>query len=141
VAGTCSDGETTSPFAVWLLRVVAWLLIAVTLGVAVLPLIVATGAQAAPTASYASLADTKFGRHLLSLRQGVDAKAPASVPPNTRFTVAVSPDPHHHPLTSPTTTLRSSSPEWSHTPRWTWEQILDRGEAGFLFDPWRVLPL
>lgn len=59
-------------------------------GVAVLPLLVATGAEAAPpTASYACRADTKFGRHLLSLRQGVDAKAPATVPPNTRFTVAV----------------------------------------------------
>ncbi|TDD18831.1 hypothetical protein E1218_25280 [Kribbella turkmenica] len=60
------------------------------LGVAVLPLLVATVAQAAPpTASYACRADTKFGRHLLSLRQGVDAKAPATVPPNTRFTIAV----------------------------------------------------
>jgi dehydratase len=57
---------------------------------AVLPLLVATGAEAAaPTASYACRADTKFGRHLLSLRQGVDAKAPAAVPPNTRFTIAV----------------------------------------------------
>ena len=60
------------------------------LGVAVLPLLVATGAEAAPpTASYACRADTKFGRHLLSLRQVVDAKAPATVPPNTRFTIAV----------------------------------------------------
>jgi dehydratase len=60
------------------------------LGAAVLPLLGATGAEAAPpTASYACRADTKFGRHLVSLRQGVDAKAPATVPPNTRFTVAV----------------------------------------------------
>jgi dehydratase len=64
------------------------------LGVAVLPLVVATGAEAAPpAASYACRADTKFGRHLLSLRQGVDAKAPATVPPNTRFTVAVDLEP------------------------------------------------
>ncbi|MGY4765357.1 hypothetical protein ACXC9Q_00405 [Kribbella sp. CWNU-51] len=57
---------------------------------AVLPLLVATDAQAAqPVASYACRADTKFGRHTLSLRQGVDAKAPATVHPNTRFTIAV----------------------------------------------------
>jgi dehydratase len=63
---------------------------ALALGVVVLPLLVATGAEAAPpTASYACRADTKFGRHLLSLRQGVDAKAPATVRPNTRFTIAV----------------------------------------------------
>lgn len=60
------------------------------LGVAVFPLVVGTGAVAAPpAASYSCRADTKFGRHLLSLRQGVDAKAPATVPPNTRFTIAV----------------------------------------------------
>jgi len=60
------------------------------LGVAVLPLLVATAAEAAgPTASYACRADTKFGQHLLSLRQGVDAKAPATVRPNTGFTIAV----------------------------------------------------
>ncbi|MGW7684326.1 hypothetical protein ACWGID_26520 [Kribbella sp. NPDC054772] len=44
---------------------------------------------AQPVASYACRADTKFGRHTLSLRQGVDAKAPATVRPNTRFTIAV----------------------------------------------------
>lgn len=55
-----------------------------------LPLFVATGAETAvPIASYACRADTTFGRHLLSLRQAVDAKAPATVPPNTRFTIAV----------------------------------------------------
>ncbi|WP_020391975.1 hypothetical protein [Kribbella catacumbae] len=46
-------------------------------------------AAAAPTASYACLADTKFGRHTFSLRQGVDAKAPATVRSGARFTVAV----------------------------------------------------
>lgn len=55
----------------------------------VLPLLVATGAGATPTATYACRADTKFGRHQLSLRQGVDARAPATVRPNTRFTIAV----------------------------------------------------
>ncbi|MFG1627323.1 hypothetical protein [Kribbella sp. NPDC049227] len=61
----------------------------IVLGVAVLPLLLATGAEAAPTASYACRADTKFGRHLVSLRQGVDAKAPATVRPNTRFAITV----------------------------------------------------
>jgi dehydratase len=42
-----------------------------------------------PIASYACRADTKFGRHTLSLRQAVNATAPATVRPNTRFTVAV----------------------------------------------------
>ncbi|MEV4263221.1 hypothetical protein [Kribbella sp. NPDC049584] len=42
-----------------------------------------------PLASYACRADTKFGRHTLSLRQAVNATAPATVRPNTRFTVAV----------------------------------------------------
>ncbi|TCO46793.1 dehydratase [Kribbella antiqua] len=55
-----------------------------------LPLLVATTASAAPpTASYACRAATKFGRHELSLRQVVDAKAPAIVPPNTRFSITV----------------------------------------------------
>jgi dehydratase len=38
------------------------------LGVAVLPLLLPTGADAAPTASYACRADTKFGRHRVSVR-------------------------------------------------------------------------
>src|SRR4051812_2734099 len=42
-----------------------------------------------PIASYACRADTKFGRHTLSLHQAVNATAPATVRPNTRFTVAV----------------------------------------------------
>ncbi|WUJ75210.1 hypothetical protein OG809_18475 [Kribbella soli] len=42
-----------------------------------------------PIASYACRADTKFGRHTLSLRQAVNATAPATVRPNARFTVAV----------------------------------------------------
>lgn len=42
-----------------------------------------------PTATYACRADTKFGRHTVSLHQGVDAQAPATVPANTRFTIAV----------------------------------------------------
>ena len=42
-----------------------------------------------PTATYACRADTKFGRHTVSLRQGVDAQAPATVTANTRFTIAV----------------------------------------------------
>ncbi|GAA1557035.1 cyclase [Kribbella sancticallisti] len=42
-----------------------------------------------PTASYACRADTKFGRQTFSLRQGVDAKAPATVTPGARFTIAV----------------------------------------------------
>ncbi|WP_432888499.1 hypothetical protein ACQPYH_07775 [Kribbella sp. CA-245084] len=42
-----------------------------------------------PIVSYACRADTKFGRHTLSLRQAVNATAPATVRPNTRFTVAV----------------------------------------------------
>ncbi|NEA31477.1 hypothetical protein [Streptomyces sp. SID13031] len=48
-----------------------------------------TAAAAAPTASYACQADAKFGRHTFSLRQGVDAKAPATVHAGQRFTVAV----------------------------------------------------
>ncbi|MEU4196165.1 hypothetical protein AB0E69_29960 [Kribbella sp. NPDC026611] len=51
----------------------------------------------APVATYACRADTKFGRHTLSLRQGVDAKAPATVRPNTRFTIAVDPKPGQLP--------------------------------------------
>ena len=42
-----------------------------------------------PIASYACRADTKFGRQTLSLRQAVNASAPATVRPNTRFTIAV----------------------------------------------------
>ncbi|MDX2972885.1 hypothetical protein PWY87_12990 [Kribbella solani] len=62
---------------------------------AVLPLLTiqlppAQAASAAqPVASYACRANTKFGQHTLSLRQGVNAKAPATVRPNTRFTIAV----------------------------------------------------
>jgi dehydratase len=53
--------------------------------------------QAQPIATYACRADTKFGRHTVSLRQGVDAQAPAVVPANTRFTIAV----HLQPGTLP----------------------------------------
>lgn len=49
----------------------------------------ALAAPAAPTASYACRADTKFGKQTFSLRQGGDAKAPASVRRGERFTVAV----------------------------------------------------
>jgi dehydratase len=52
-------------------------------------LITPTASAAQPVASYACRANTKFGQHLVSLRQGVDAKAPATVRPNTRFTIAV----------------------------------------------------
>ncbi|MFI5696144.1 hypothetical protein ACIA58_30095 [Kribbella sp. NPDC051586] len=52
-----------------------------------------TPANAQPVASYACRANTKFGQHTLSLRQGVDATAPATVRPNTRFTIAVDPQP------------------------------------------------
>ncbi|WP_328334449.1 hypothetical protein OHA70_19190 [Kribbella sp. NBC_00382] len=44
---------------------------------------------AAPTASYACRADTKFGKHTFSLKQGVNAKVPASVRAGSGFTVAV----------------------------------------------------
>ncbi|MEV8373726.1 hypothetical protein AB0P21_13355 [Kribbella sp. NPDC056861] len=44
---------------------------------------------AGPTASYACRADTKFGKQTFQLRQGVDAKAPATVRSGQRFTVAV----------------------------------------------------
>ena len=58
--------------------------------VVTLALLTPTNAQAAqPMASYACRANTKFGQHTLSLRQGVDAKAPPTVRRNTRFTVAV----------------------------------------------------
>ncbi|MFG1906359.1 hypothetical protein [Kribbella sp. NPDC048928] len=50
-----------------------------------------------PTANYACRADTKFGRHTISLRQNVDAQAPAAVRANTRFTIAV----HSQPGTLP----------------------------------------
>ncbi|MEV6268132.1 hypothetical protein AB0L64_13225 [Kribbella sp. NPDC051936] len=52
---------------------------------------------APPVATYACRADTKFGRHTVSLRQAVDAQAPAVVPANSRFTVAV----HLQPGTLP----------------------------------------
>lgn len=42
-----------------------------------------------PIATYACRANTKFGRHSVSLRQAVNATAPATVRPNTRFTIAV----------------------------------------------------
>ena len=42
-----------------------------------------------PVAAFACRADTKFGKHTVSLRQGVDAQAPVTVPANTRFTIAV----------------------------------------------------
>ncbi|HET6295529.1 MAG TPA: hypothetical protein VFG33_19230 [Kribbella sp.] len=45
-------------------------------------------AAAAPV-SYACRADTKFGQHHLSLRQGADAKAPATVKPGGVFEVVV----------------------------------------------------
>jgi dehydratase len=58
--------------------------------VAVIPLFLATTAQAAaPRANYSCRADTKFGRHMVSLSQGVDAQAPPTVRHNTRFTIAV----------------------------------------------------
>ena len=50
-----------------------------------------------PIATYACRADTKFGRHTISVRQAVEAQAPASVRANTRFTVAV----HLQPGTLP----------------------------------------
>ncbi|TDW98865.1 hypothetical protein [Kribbella sp. VKM Ac-2566] len=50
-----------------------------------------------PVATYACRADTKFGRHTISVRQAVDAQAPAAVPANTRFTIAV----HLQPGTLP----------------------------------------
>jgi dehydratase len=43
---------------------------------------------AAPTASYACRADTKFGKQTFSLKQGVDAKAPATVKAGAGFTMA-----------------------------------------------------
>ena len=45
--------------------------------------------NAQPIATYACRANTKFGQHTVSLRQAVNATAPATVRPNTRFTVAV----------------------------------------------------
>jgi dehydratase len=50
-----------------------------------------------PVATYACRADTKFGRHTISVKQAVDAQAPAVVPANSRFTVAV----HLQPGTLP----------------------------------------
>ncbi|MDX6260505.1 MAG: dehydratase [Kribbellaceae bacterium] len=44
---------------------------------------------AVPTASYACRADTKFGKQTFSLRQGVNAKAPANVKAGAGFTMAV----------------------------------------------------
>ncbi|WBQ04111.1 hypothetical protein [Kribbella sp. CA-293567] len=52
-------------------------------------LTVGTAEAAGPTASYACRADTKFGKQTFQLRQGVNAKAPASVRSGERFTVAV----------------------------------------------------
>lgn len=52
---------------------------------------------APPVATYACRADTRFGRHTVSLRQAVDAQAPAVVATNSRFTVAV----HLQPGTLP----------------------------------------
>ncbi|GAA1150850.1 cyclase [Kribbella jejuensis] len=46
-----------------------------------------------PTASYSCRADTKFGKHTLSLRQGIDAQAPPVVSANTRFTIAINSQP------------------------------------------------
>ncbi|TDO66775.1 dehydratase [Kribbella sp. VKM Ac-2571] len=60
----------------------------------VLALLAPTGP---PVATYACRADTKFGRHTISVRQAVDAKAPATVPAKTRFTIAV----HLQPGTLP----------------------------------------
>ncbi|TDW15289.1 hypothetical protein [Kribbella kalugense] len=61
---------------------------------AVFPLTVASTAQAAqPVASYACRANSSYGQRTLSLRQGMDAKAPATVRPNSRFTIAVDPQP------------------------------------------------
>jgi dehydratase len=60
----------------------------------VLALLTPTGP---PVATYACRADTKFGRHTISIRQAVDAQAPAVVPANSRFTVAV----HLQPGTLP----------------------------------------
>ncbi|RZU15532.1 dehydratase [Kribbella rubisoli] len=45
--------------------------------------------NAQPIATYACRANTKFGQHTVSLRQAVNATAPVTVRPNTRFTVAV----------------------------------------------------
>ncbi|WP_350278573.1 hypothetical protein [Kribbella sp. HUAS MG21] len=53
------------------------------------PSLIPAAAHARPVASYACRADTKFGRHTVSLRQAVDAQAPATVRPNSRFTIAV----------------------------------------------------
>jgi dehydratase len=39
--------------------------------------------------SYACRADTKFGQHQISLRQGAEAKAPATVKPGAHFYVVV----------------------------------------------------
>jgi dehydratase len=50
-----------------------------------------------PVATYACRADTKFGKHTVSLHQGIDAQAPATVPANARFTIAV----HSQPGTLP----------------------------------------
>ncbi|GAA1609074.1 hypothetical protein [Kribbella karoonensis] len=42
-----------------------------------------------PVATYSCRADTRFGKHTISIRQGIDAQAPAAVRANTRFTIAV----------------------------------------------------
>ncbi|TWD81978.1 dehydratase [Kribbella amoyensis] len=57
--------------------------------VAVVSLATALPAAAAEPVSYACRADTKFGQHHVSLRQGADAKAPASVKPGATFDVVV----------------------------------------------------
>ncbi|WP_433016883.1 hypothetical protein [Kribbella sp. CA-294648] len=75
---------TTHCIKMWLRRSS---LVTLTLVLAVPPT-AAFGGTAAPAASYACRADTKFGKQTFSLRQGVDAKAPATVRPGARFTVA-----------------------------------------------------
>lgn len=52
-----------------------------------------TPVNAQPVANYACRANTKFGQHTVSLRQGINATAPAAVRANTRFTIAVDPQP------------------------------------------------
>jgi dehydratase len=56
------------------------------LGLVAVPLPVQAAGDAV---SYACRADTKFGQHQLSLRQGAEAKAPASVRPGADFYVVV----------------------------------------------------
>jgi dehydratase len=56
-----------------------------------------TPVNAQPVANYACRANTKFGQHTVSLRQGINATAPAAVRANTRFTIAVDPQPGRLP--------------------------------------------